>query len=253
MMTMSAASTAMCVPPAPMAKPISACARAGASLMPSPTMPVAPWRWWLVMASSLCSGSSSPCTCVMPSCAATAVAVAEWSPLSMAVVMPKACKSASASWVWSFTVSATANTATASCPIASRVTVWPRACWALIWALSASVAMPCSCSQRSCPSSSVVPSASCACMPRPGTAVMACRLLSGRGAMSCCWRPCAMASDTGWSDWAANTSAVGRACACWFCWFSCFCSSTSTSWGLPMVSVPVLSKAMVLSARACSR
>lgn len=42
MMTTSAASMAVSVPAAPMAKPMSACASAGASLMPSPVMPVAP-------------------------------------------------------------------------------------------------------------------------------------------------------------------------------------------------------------------
>ena len=42
MMTTSAASMAVSEPAPPIAKPMSACASAGASLMPSPAMPVGP-------------------------------------------------------------------------------------------------------------------------------------------------------------------------------------------------------------------
>ncbi|MCY1171738.1 hypothetical protein D9M73_118590 [compost metagenome] len=42
MITTSAASMAVSVPAPPIAKPMSACASAGASLMPSPVIPVTP-------------------------------------------------------------------------------------------------------------------------------------------------------------------------------------------------------------------
>ena len=67
MMTTSAASIAVWVPAPPIANPMLACASAGASLMPSPVIAVAPCRACSpLIAASLSSGSRLPCASSMP-------------------------------------------------------------------------------------------------------------------------------------------------------------------------------------------
>ena len=62
--------------PAPMARPTSARARAGASLMPSPTIATFfPWLWSSAIFRSLSWGRTSAMTSVTPSCCPMASAV----------------------------------------------------------------------------------------------------------------------------------------------------------------------------------
>ena len=91
MMTTSAASIAVCVPAPPIVTPMSACASAGASLMPSPAIAVRPsrdCRAW--MAASFSAGSRLACTSSMPTWVAMARAVAGSSPVSITGVTPSA-------------------------------------------------------------------------------------------------------------------------------------------------------------------
>ncbi|MCY1249391.1 hypothetical protein D9M72_629200 [compost metagenome] len=86
MSAMSAVSIATSVPMVPMAMPVSAVARAGASLTPSPTMAVGCRVWSVRMIAALSSGRRSAWTSVMPASLPRAVAVMVLSPVSMAVV-----------------------------------------------------------------------------------------------------------------------------------------------------------------------
>ena len=96
---MSAASIATSVP-VPMAMPTSACASAGASLMPSPTIAdtLASPAGALRPASALSSGSTSARTRSMPTCAAMASAVRRLSPVSITTSSPIRCSSSIASF-----------------------------------------------------------------------------------------------------------------------------------------------------------
>ena len=126
MMTTSAASIAVCVPAPPIAKPMSDCASAGASLMPSPAIAVSPSRSCKsLMTASLSSGSRLPCTSDMPACAAMARAVATLSPDSMTGVTPKAFSAATAAVDEGLRVSATAQIASTPSADASSVTERP--------------------------------------------------------------------------------------------------------------------------------
>ena len=149
MMSTSAASMAMSVPAAPMAKPISACASAGASLMPSPVMAVTPyWLCRAKMACSLSSGSKLPRASSMPAWAATALAVAWLSPVSMTVRTPKSCSCASAVCELALMRSATANSASTWVSLASKLRVRPCASRLCNCASSAGLHRPRSCTRR---------------------------------------------------------------------------------------------------------
>ena len=107
---MSPVSTATSVP-APMAMPRSACASAGASLTPSPTIAVnLPSAWSCLTPSALSSGSTSAKTRSMPTCFATASAVRRLSPVIITGSMPSALRSAMACAAFGRTVSAAAMT-----------------------------------------------------------------------------------------------------------------------------------------------
>ena len=106
--TMSADSMATSVP-APMAMPTSARARAGASLMPSPTMATfLPLSWIRRISRSLSWGSTSAMTRSTPTCLRMASAVFLWSPVSITTSMPMCFNSWMASLLVGFTTSATA-------------------------------------------------------------------------------------------------------------------------------------------------
>ena len=88
--TTSAASIATSVP-APIAIPTSACARAGASLIPSPTIPTRRPRACISLTfSAFCPGWTSANTFLMPSALATKFAVPWLSPVNIATSMPNA-------------------------------------------------------------------------------------------------------------------------------------------------------------------
>ena len=87
MSTMSAESMATSVP-APMAMPVSALVRAGASLMPSPTMATFPLSFSLRISASFPSGRTPAITRSTPACFPMALAVRSLSPVSMTTSMP---------------------------------------------------------------------------------------------------------------------------------------------------------------------
>ena len=85
--TISAASMAISVP-APMAIPISALVRAGASLIPSPTMATLPFSFRERMTLSFPSGRTPAITWSTPACAPMALAVRLLSPVSITTWIP---------------------------------------------------------------------------------------------------------------------------------------------------------------------
>ncbi len=107
--TTSADSMATSVP-APMARPTSDRARAGASLMPSPTMATfLPWACNSAMTFSLSWGSTSATTSVKESSFAIALAVRRLSPVSMTTSSPSSRMALMAAAEVGFTISATAT------------------------------------------------------------------------------------------------------------------------------------------------
>ena len=109
MSTTSAASMATSVP-APMAMPVSARVRAGASLMPSPTMATLPCSFRRRITASLPSGRTPAMTSSTPACAPMAFAVRSLSPVSMTTRMPMPCSSRTACGLSGLMMSATAIT-----------------------------------------------------------------------------------------------------------------------------------------------
>ena len=105
--TTSAASIAISVP-APMAIPISALVRAGASLMPSPTIATFPFSFRRLMTASFPSGRTPAMTSSTPACAPMARAVRSLSPVSITTRIPIFCSSFTARGLSSLMTSATA-------------------------------------------------------------------------------------------------------------------------------------------------
>gem|GEM_PF-4019477 len=125
----SAVSTATAEPAAPMATPMSAAARAGASFTPSPTIAtVCPPRCSSRTISSLSSGSSDALTSVMPVRAAIACATGALSPVSMTMrLTPTARSSRTICAASARTVSATATTPSTCPSSATSIGVLPAA------------------------------------------------------------------------------------------------------------------------------
>ena len=112
MSTTSAASMAASEPSAPMAMPISARVRTGASLMPSPTKASVPSGSRRSTCSTFCAGKRPAWNSLTPSCLATEAATLSWSPVSMTVFRtPTACRAARAG--------------AESALMRSLITIWP--------------------------------------------------------------------------------------------------------------------------------
>ena len=105
--TTSAASMATSAP-APMAIPISALVRAGASLIPSPTMATFPCSFNLRITSSFPSGRTPAITRSTPAWRPMAFAVRSLSPVSITTSIPIFCSSFTACGLSSRITSATA-------------------------------------------------------------------------------------------------------------------------------------------------
>ncbi len=98
--------------PVPSAMPMSAAARAGASLAPSPTMATTPPLFLnLSICSCLPPGSTPATTSFIPAFSATARAVASLSPVTMTTFTPLETSFCTASAESSFMASAAAKTA----------------------------------------------------------------------------------------------------------------------------------------------
>ncbi len=112
--------------PEPMAKPTSAWANAGASLMPSPVMPtISPSACKAFTLSDLCSGSTSANTSSIPTCLATARAVVSLSPVIITNRKPCRCSRRIASTESSLMGSATAMAANSLEALAKYISVQP--------------------------------------------------------------------------------------------------------------------------------
>ena len=140
----------------PMAKPISACASAGASLIPSPDIPVAPYRCCMsLIAASLSSGNKLPRASSIPACTASALAVAALSPVNITGVTPKSLSSVIAAFDESLMVSATANKASTPDVEASSVTVRPASSW--VFSTASKLGLPCPAPPYQCHSIALPP------------------------------------------------------------------------------------------------
>ena len=170
--TTSAVSMAMplaCAPP--MAKPMSAAASAGASLMPSPAMAVAPRvRCSSARACSLSSGSRPPRASSMPTLSTMARTVVALSPLKTTGWMPSARSCATACAALGRSGSATAYRARTAWASISSVVLRPCACWRVNSASSAALIRPRSLAQRALPNAQCWPSIQ-PWAPRPGRAL----------------------------------------------------------------------------------
>ena len=106
--------------------PMSACASAGASFKPSPTIATRrPLRCSDLIASTLPSGSTSAMTSSMPTCFAIASAVARRSPLSITTRRPRRRSDDTTAWASGRNVSAIANAAATRPSMAAITTVRP--------------------------------------------------------------------------------------------------------------------------------
>ena len=122
--TTSAASMAMSVP-APIAIPMSARVKAGASLMPSPTIAVFPDFCKSLMTLSFPSGSTPAITSSTPASWPIAFAVRSLSPVSITTLIPIDCNSLTACLLSGFMTSATAIIPTSSSFFTKRRGVFP--------------------------------------------------------------------------------------------------------------------------------
>ena len=224
--------------PVPIAMPTWACASAGASLTPSPTMATTrPSACNRLMTSAFSAGWTSAITSSTPSARATAWAVVRLSPVSMTTRRPSAWSSRIASGVELLMGSAT-PTRPASAPSTARyITVCPSPRSASARAASADASTPCAASSRRLPSATRRPPAA-PVIPCPATdwkpstragvtprSVAPARTAAASGCSLPCSRPAARASTSS----SRNPDAA----------------TTVTSRGLPSVSVPVLSTTIV--------
>src|SRR5437867_11318293 len=227
--------------------PTSACARAGASLMPSPTMAArrpSPCRRFTSKA--FASGKTSASTRSMPTSLATAAAVRGLSPVIITTSRPMTLSADTASRACFFTVSATAMTPTTVPPTATNMGVRPASASRAVSASRPATLRPSTSITRRLPTRTGWPF-TVARMPCPGTAA---KPLSGSSAMRNSRAIFAMASPIGCSEPssadAANCNNFSRDHPSWRTTISLTASS-------PVVSVPVLSSTTVVSASACSK
>src|SRR5680860_161953 len=140
--------------PVPMAEPTSAWARAGASLMPSPTMPTTrPSSCNRRTSRDLCSGITSASTRPMPTWRAMAAAVRRLSPVIITTSMPRLFSAATAAAEPSLRVSATPITAAGRPSTATNIGVLPSLAKSSCTAVSGAESIPASLSKRRLPTS----------------------------------------------------------------------------------------------------
>src|SRR5215204_22061 len=241
----SAASIATSVP-VPMATPTSALARAGASLMPSPTIATTlPSTCSLRISFSLSSGMTSASTRSMPSCPATDSAVCPLSPVSMTTSSPIRCSRSTASLDSSRTTSATATRPATSPSTATNICVFPEAVSSSKRDARPASETPDSSMSLRLPTSTVFPE-TVARTPRPVGASKA----SGSGtSRPRSFAPATIASPRGCSLRRSAAAATARSSSL----ERPFNGITSVRRGSPRVSVPVLSSTTVVSLWASSR
>ena len=241
--TTSAVSTATSVP-APMAIPKSACASAGASLTPSPTMATRlPASMSSLTLAALSPGSTSAMTLVMPSSAAIRAAVAALSPVSITTSTPRSRNSATAAAEVGRTASAMPKTATARPSTAASTEVLPAAASASCRGPSTPTSTDSASISRRLPTATRCPS-TVATAPCPA---MLANSLATRLAAPAVSARCTTALASGCSD-SRSTAAISARAS--------LSGSTSTmrsvTCGAPIVKVPVLSMTTTLMRLAVS-
>ena len=230
--------------------PTSACASAGASLMPSPTIATSrpPSRSRLI-SSAFASGSTSARTRVMPACPAIASAVARWSPVSITTSRPRARSAATAADASGLSTSATATMPSSRPPSARKITVLPSRASESARASSAATSTPRIFINRRLPRK-IRPFGPRPWMPCPGT--LANSVTGGIArprsfarvtiaSASGCSEPCSRAPASASTSSSVSTIVLAAAAG-----------TTSVTTGRPTVSVPVLSKTTVLTRWSCS-
>ena len=241
----SADSMAMSLP-LPMAQPTSAWTRAGASLMPSPTiMTFRPWAWSFWTTPAFSSGSTSAMTWSTPTSCPMRSAAALWSPVSSTVRMPWAFRSAMAWALSGFTGSATLTRPSSFPSRAKNMGVWPWPARASASAFTAARSMPFSAISRSLPARMTLP-ATVARRPRPERFSK----LSGAGGVSSPRFPASavMALASGCWETASTPAARVKSSAS-----ETPAGRTAATAGEPSVTVPVLSSTTVSVAWVISR
>ena len=224
--------------PEPMAMPRSARARAGASLMPSPTIATRrPSAWRRSTSATFWSGNTSASTRSIPTWRAIASAVRRLSPVRIAVSSPIRLSAATASRAWGFSVSAQATRPASAPSTATSIAVLPSDSSAWSRPSSPAVSSPRRAMSRRVPSRIFRPRQS-ASTPWPGMAWKE----SGRATSRPRSRAArTMASPSGCSEATSataaqrSTSSGGNPSE----------GRTSVTDGSPRVSVPVLSRTTV--------
>ncbi len=226
--------------PLPMAIPTSACASAGASLIPSPTKATTSPRCWRARTSSTFSCGSTPArTFSIPTCRAIAAAVRSLSPVSIITASPILFSSETALFAVGLRVSAMPMTPASVPPTATRTTVFPSS-WraAILSAASGGRVTPCSVRNGGFPISTSAPSTR-ALTPRPPNVVN--RSEGGRSRPALSARR-TIAAASGCCEFDSTAAAIERSLS------SATPNGTiSVTSGFPRVSVPVLSKTTVVS------
>ncbi len=220
--------------PVPMAMPTSACASAGASLTPSPAIAtLRPSACSSLIMRALSSGSTSARISSIPSRPATARAVRSLSPVAMTTRNPCWCSALSASGVVSLTGSATDTRPTMSDSTTTNITVSPASRRLLAVSDSLPPSSPRSATSLVLPSATALPST----MPFTPLPVMASNASALARATPRSSAPATIASASGCSEPRSRLAARRSTSA------SSWPDSgrTATSFGLPTVSVPVLS------------
>ena len=167
---MSLAAIATSVP-VPMAMPTSAWARAGESLMPSPTIATgpSPWAWSCRITAALSAGRTSAITRSIPARAATSSAVRRASPLSITSCSPWRRRAATAAAELGLRGSEMPKQASIRPSSTTAATLQPTASSSSTRGWRAAVSMPSSSNQRGVPTSNSRP-AIAPRTPQPATA-----------------------------------------------------------------------------------
>ena len=235
--TMSAESMAMSLPLAT-AQPISASLRAGASLMPSPTIITVPYFLRISPTiSAFCSGNTSEYISSAPKLLPIYSAHALLSPERITVLTPNFRSLSNASGEVSLSLSATAITPTAILSTAVKISDLPSTERRFASLSYSEVSAPFSLRNAALPSRISLPS-SRALMPLPEIFWVLSGLRAVLNPFSAAYSVTAFAS--GWSESASTAAAVSSKSFL-------LSETTSVTVGFPTVTVPVLSKITVFT------
>ena len=232
--------------PVPIARPMSACASAGASLMPSPTIATRlPSDCSRLTSAALRSGRTSARTRPMPTWRAMAAAVRRLSPVIITTSRPSARRPARAATDSSLSVSATARTPAGLPSMATSSGVLPSSESRLASTSRAPTSMPASRNRAGFPIRTERPST----VVRTPLPVTESKWDGSLMTISRDRAPATTAAASGCSEERSADAARRRSSSL----STPSVASTSVSAGRPRVIVPVLSRTIVSSLWAVSR